>query len=151
MTLIAHPPSVVHWCARSAGHGDCGVAAIAMACGVTYEVALTACLLFAPDVLKNGLHNHQVKRIVAMLGYDYHRKTLRRTTGEPTFDVDEDSGILAVKQLHVEDSGHYVYLWEGRIIEPSYGRQQLWLSARDYLAHFKYTATDLLLITRRDK
>lgn len=143
MTLIAHPPSVIHWCARTSSHGDCGIAAIAHACGLTYEQALAATLPVAPKALVDGLYNHEVKRILASLGFS--SRCLRK------FDLDDESGILAVCQPHNEDSGHYVYLWEGRIIEPHAKRQQLWLNPADYLAHYKYLATHLITLGRKGR
>lgn len=114
-----------------------------MACGVTYEQALAATLQVAPKVFSAGIFNKETKKIAKLLG---HKATVRRK-----FDVDEDTGILEVRQPHVYDSDHYIYLWEGRIIEPMASRQQLWLCASDYLAHYKYQALHLITLTREER
>lgn len=138
--LFTAPPDVLRWVPRSDGHGDCAVAALELACGVTYETALLAAMKVCPDVLVDGLTTPEILRIARTLGF--------KARARHKYDLDDDTGILVVKQPHVVDSEHAVYLWEGRILEPMNARQQLWLKACDYLAHYHYTAGQLLFITR---
>lgn len=140
--LFASPPEVLRWVPRSDGHGDCAVAALELACGVTYESALAAALKVCPTVLVDGMTTPEIIRSARRLGY--------ASRAIYKYDIDEDTGILVVDQPHVEDAEHAVYLWEGRIIEPMNARQQLWLQAKDYLAHYHYTAGQLITVTRRD-
>jgi hypothetical protein len=134
MALLAAPPDVIRWSPRSQGHGDCAVAALEIACGVTYETALAAALGACPDVLTRGLNWPEIRKAAGFLGF--------KTRLTKRFDLDEDTGILDVWQ---EQGGeHVVYLWEGRIIEPMHDRQQLWLSAQSFLTHYHYTHGSLL-------
>lgn len=140
---FAAPPDVLRWVSRSQGHGDCAVAALALATGTTYETTLSAIVRRYPTVLTEGLTLREMQHVLR----DMHFGSRVRTR---TFDADEDTGILSVTQPHVPGSDHVVYLWEGRVIEPKYDRQELWLSARDFLSHYKYTATHLMTVTRKD-
>ncbi len=144
---FAAPPDVIRWSPRSAGNGDCVVAAIEIACGVTYEQALEAAVREVPErIMKNGILIRETRRIVKRLGWE---SKLRYK-----FDVDEDTGILFVDQPQYGEEGsceHAVYLWEGRIIEPQNARRQLWLNASAFLAHYKTKATHLLEITKEDE
>lgn len=153
--LMAAPPDVLRWVPRSDGHGDCAVAALELACGVTYETALAACLKVEPQVLTEGMTVGQIRRAARVLGlkavYRGWSKATKRKPTKPLFDLDDDTGILSVNQPHVEDSGHVVYLWEGRIIEPMNARQQLWLNAHDFLSHYKYEAEGIITLTREEQ
>jgi hypothetical protein len=139
---FAAPPDVIRWSPRSAGNGDCVVAAIEIACGITYEQALEAAVRQCPrKVMQNGMFIKETRRTIHSLGW----KTKLRFK----FDVDEDTGILFVDQPQYGEEGsceHAVYLWEGRIIEPQNARRQLWLTASAFLAHYKTKATHLLEI-----
>lgn len=139
---FAAPPDVIRWSPRSAGNGDCVVAAIEIACGVTYEQALEAAVRECPKkVMQNGMLIKETIRTVRALGW---QTKLRRK-----FDLDEDTGILFVDQPQYMPAGsceHAVYLWEGRIIEPQNARRQLWLDAAAFLSHYKTKATSLLEI-----
>lgn len=139
--MMAAPPDVLRWSPRSDGHGDCALSALSLACGVTYEVALAAALKVDSAILTAGLTMREIQRVLRKLGFkgQYARRV----------DLDEGTGILSVSQPHVEGSGHVVYLWEGRIIEPMHDRQQLWLDAASYLSHYKYKA-EWLLVIRED-
>lgn len=140
--LMAAPPDVLRWSPRSDGHGDCALSALSLACGVTYEIALAAALKVDPDILIAGLTMREIQRVLRNLGFKgrYARQV----------DLDEGTGILSVSQSHVKSSGHVVYLWEGRIVEPMHDRQQLWLQAAAYLSHFKYK-TEWLLTVKEDE
>ena len=141
-SLLAAPPDIVRWAPRSRGHGDCAVAALEMALGITYENALQAALIVRPAVLGEGLNASQLKKAAKLLGFAF---TLRRT-----FDLDEDTGILGIEQNGYDDAGHAVYLWEGRILEPMSGREQLWLHPQEFLAHYHYQANWLLIKVEGD-
>jgi hypothetical protein len=140
--LIAAPPDVLRWSPRSDGHGDCAVAALELACGVTYENALTVAVCIRPDVLKAGMTWKEIQKAAKILGFSTRLKR--------EFDLEEDTGILHVIQPHVKDSSHAVYLWEGRIIEPMSSRRQLWLHAADYISHYHYQAPTLLTLRRKE-
>lgn len=143
MTILAAPPDVLRWSPRSEGHGDCAVAAIELACGVTYEIALAASIATCPQVLQIGLNWREMRRAVKLLGFAC---ALQRK-----FALDEDTGILNVYQAaHKDRSNHVVYLWEGRIVEPMDTRRQLWLDADQFLHHYKYRAGSLLVVTRQE-
>lgn len=142
MSLLAAPPDVIRWSPRSIGHGDCAVAAIEIACGVTYETALAAALSIAPDVLTAGMSWPAIRKSVESLGFKSRMKR--------KYDLEEDTGILAVQQPNYKDSDHAVYLWEGRIIEPKHDRQQLWLEASAFLNHYKYESYGLLTVTFKE-
>ncbi len=140
---FAAPPDVIYWWPRTPGHGDCFVSAIQLACGVTHDAALAACLKVKPDVLKNGMGWRTARQAIAALGY---RTTLhvKRKGARLPFDLDDDAGILGIRQPHVADSDHVVYLWDGRVVEPKSDRCQMWLSARAFLSHYKYEPYGLL-------
>ena len=141
-SLLAAPPDIIRWAPRSQGHGDCAVAALEMALGITYENALQAAIIVRPAVLGEGLNASQLKKAAKLLGFTFK---LRRI-----FDIDEDTGILGLTQNGVKDGGHGVYLWEGRILEPMSGREQLWLHPQEFLAHYHYQANWLLIKVEGD-
>ena len=133
--MIAAPPDVIRWAPRSQGHGDCAIAAVSLACGVTYEVALAAALAFEPEVLTEGLSLKNIEKTVQQLGLTTKRRR--------KFELDEDTGILTIP-------GHAVYLWEGRILEPASSLCNLWLNAQAYLSHYKAKAGVLIEVTREE-
>ncbi len=140
MSNLAAPPDVLRWTPRyEFEHGDCAISALAIAGGVTYELALTAALKVAPDVLVNGMSWEEIYRAARIL--DLNPRLVRKGK----YELDEATGILSVNQPHVEDSEHAVYLWEGRIIEPKADRRQLWLDARQFLSHYSYKAGSLMV------
>lgn len=139
--MLASPPDILRWAPRSEGHGDCAIIAIELACGVSYETALAAALTLNGGVLIQGMMVSQVKSVCKSLGC--------KVVAKRVFDVDEDTGILMVDQPHVADSGHAVYLWEGRIIEPAL--DQLWLNGSQFISHYKYRAELLLVVTRESE
>lgn len=138
MALVAAPPDVIRWSPRSAGHGDCAVAALELACGVTYEVALSAALGASPTCLTDGLTWNDIKRAAKLLGF--------KSRLQSKYALDEDTGILNVIQGSNDKTEHVVYLWEGRIIEPMDSRRQLWLNPQQFLEHYEYKAKSLLVI-----
>jgi ABC-type bacteriocin/lantibiotic exporter with double-glycine peptidase domain len=91
---------------------DCGVACLAMICGVTYETALVAVARKQPDVCAAGVWS---KHLVA--GADHLGFTLRK---RQRFDLDADTGILNVSSPAWRND-HLVVLWEGRIIDTDAG------------------------------
>ena len=141
MSIIAAPPDVLRWSPRSQGHGDCAVAALELACGVTYEVALAAAISTNPHTLTSGMTWAAIRKAAQFLGFT--------TSLKQYYNLEEDTGILNVWQArHKPTSDHVVFLWEGRIIEPRYDRRQLWLDAAQYITHYKYTAGGLLIMTQ---
>jgi ABC-type bacteriocin/lantibiotic exporter with double-glycine peptidase domain len=87
---------------------DCGVACLAMICGVTYENALVAVAQVQPNVCVKGLWVRELKAAAKLLGY---RLRMRRG-----FDLETDTGILNLssKKWTCE---HVVILREGMVIE----------------------------------
>lgn len=145
MSRFSAPPDVVFWCQRTPDHGDCVVAALAMACGVTYEVALTASAQVEPNCLRDGINWPQVMEILETLGFEGQRVRTRKV------DLEEDSGILHVYTPgKLATTSHAVYLWEGRILEPMTGRQQLWLTPKEYLARYKYRAGSMIKVQQKE-
>lgn len=136
--LVA-PPDVLYWNPRSGDHGDCAVAAIELACGITYERALEVCLSVAPKLLSDGMLWGQIRRAAQKLGFRV--KTLR--PGNYDLDDDETTGILDLEGDQTE--GHVVYVWAGRIIEPKFDRRSLWVDSGMFLKHYHYTAGSLLV------
>lgn len=135
-SMLALPPDVVRWVGRNGEDGDCAIAAIALACGTTYEETLAAALLCREDAI-HGLNWKDMKALVKRLGLScsLHRK----------YDLDEDTGVLDCRHGRKE---HVVYLWEGRIIEPRLDRRSLWLDPKAFLEHEGWTAGMLLKIRK---
>lgn len=132
---LGAPPDVIHWSPRSGDHGDCAVSAIELACGVTYERALEAALALVPDVLTRGMTIGEIRCTVEALGFEVRWRRSR-------YDLHDDTGILSV-------DNHVVYLWEGRIVEPKADRRQLWLDPEQFLHHYHYTVSGLLVVGKR--
>ena len=146
MSNLAAPPDVLRWTPRyEQEHGDCAVSALSLACGVTYETALAAALKTAPEVLSQGMSWEEIKIAAKLLGMT--PRLLRRGK----YVLEESTGILNIKQPAVKDSDHVVYLWEGRIIEPKQDRRQLWLSAEQFLQHYRYKASSLMVFVDEEK
>jgi ABC-type bacteriocin/lantibiotic exporter with double-glycine peptidase domain len=90
-------------------HGaDCGVACLAMICGVSYENALVAVAQEQPNVCVQGVYLRELRGAAHRLGYSL--KSRRR------FDLETDTGILNLssKKWKLE---HLVVLREGLIFE----------------------------------
>lgn len=142
---FAAPPDVLHLCQRTPEHGDCVVAALSMACGVTYETALAAAAQIAPDVLLEGLTWDESRKVAKKLGFT---STLKR---RGSYDIEESTGLLHVYDpRNKRQTSHAVYLWEGRVIEPMTTRQQMWLSAEEYVKHYKYRYGSLQVIHSKE-
>lgn len=135
--MLALPPDVVRWVGRSGEDGDCAIAAIALACGATYEEVMQAATLTNPTAVTRGMNWRDIKATVVKLGFSYR---MRRK-----FDIEEETGILDCKRKREE---HVVYLWEGRIIEPRQDRRSLWLDANQFLVHEDWKPGMLLTVER---
>lgn len=136
--MLSAPPDVIRWSPRSDSyHGDCAVAAIEIAYGVTYETALSCCLGVCSNVLANGMTIREMKKAIGFLGYHTRVKWTK-------IDLADETGILGVDTPTGKHS-HVVYLWEGRIIEPMCERRQLWLNAEDFIAHYGYRVDGLII------
>lgn len=131
VTRVSNLPDMVRMVPQTGFHPDCGIASLAMLCGVMYEDALAA---FADpaEVLQKGVSWPMMKAAALKLGI--------RTTVKRKYDIHESTGILNV--IRPKDE-HLVLLWEGRIVE---GNGELWKNPEDYLKHYKYTAKGLLVI-----
>jgi len=132
--MNALPPDCVRWITRNGEDNDCGIAAISLATGHSYEQVLGVAVGLNPSVLMSGMSNKEIRATLTELGYD---SKVRRK-----FDLEEDTGVLIIEDHRQER--HAVYLWEGRIIEPSLGRRSLWLDANNYLLSEKSKAVWLI-------
>lgn len=87
---------------------DCGVACLAMICGVSYENALVAIAQDQPNVCIVGVWCTELRRAAKRLGFKLKAK--RRV------DLAEDTGILNLSSSKWR-SDHVVVLREGLIVE----------------------------------
>jgi hypothetical protein len=87
---------------RDGEWGDCGIVALAMHLGETYEDVLRAVSLADRKQGKCGLWTKTMIRVAARLG---HTLRLRRT-----FDLDEARGVLRLPE-------HVAVLWSGLVID----------------------------------
>jgi ABC-type bacteriocin/lantibiotic exporter with double-glycine peptidase domain len=87
---------------------DCGVACLAMICGVSYENALVAIAQDQPNVCSVGIWFTELRRAAKRLGFKLKAK--RRV------DLAEDTGILNLSSSKWR-SDHVVVLREGLIVE----------------------------------
>lgn len=135
MNTVGNPPDMIRWTPRNAENMDCGVVALQLACGVTYEAALAAAVQVKPSVVDKGLTWGEIRRIARKLGFTTQLCAVGR------YSLDEDTGILGVRMKGYD---HAVYLWEGRVVEPM--SESLWLNAEEYLVCMQYTAGGLLTV-----
>ena len=87
---------------------DCGVACLAMICGVLYENALCAVAQIQPDVCVKGLYQHQMIRAAKILGV-----TMR---AQRRYDLENDTGILCVSTKKWKHD-HLVVIKGGLIVD----------------------------------
>jgi len=87
---------------------DCGVACLAMICGVSYENALVAVAQDAPNVCAVGMWGNEMRAAAKRLGFKL--KVKRRV------DLETDTGILNLSSAKWK-SEHVVVLREGLVIE----------------------------------
>ncbi len=88
------------------GVGDCGIAALAMLTGKSYEDVLEAASRVQPRAHHKGLWMKQIQRIAAALGTNLHNRR--------KFNLEEDCGILSV-------DAHVVMVRDGVVIDPQDG------------------------------
>lgn len=138
MSQTPAAPEVIRWTPRSGDHGDCAITALALACGITYETALSASLAAHPSSL-DGMALKHIRKAAGYLGF--------KTRAVTKFDLTEDTGILWVVGRD-DDESHVVYLWEGRILEPMCGVYEMWLSGEDFVNHYKYDTVKLITVER---
>jgi hypothetical protein len=87
--------------------GDCGVAALAMFLGTSYEDALLALSGEVPTVLRRGVWMPELQRAAARVGVT--TKLKRR------YDLELDEGILQI--VYKPDDQHVVVLREGLLFD----------------------------------
>jgi ABC-type bacteriocin/lantibiotic exporter with double-glycine peptidase domain len=87
---------------------DCGVACLAMLCGVSYENALVAIAQYQPDVCVSGLQLRDLRAAARRIGF--------ALKAQRHYDIETDTGILnlSFKKRRLE---HLVVLREGLVIE----------------------------------
>ncbi len=135
MTPIgAVPPDMIRWVPRNPENLDCGIVALQLACGLTYEAVLAAALKVAPRAIEKGVSMTNLQRTAHALGYDgvWRRK----------YNIAADTGLLYIE---TKTHGHVVYLWGGRVIEPR--DQSMWWNPADYLMHERAKAGSLLVLS----
>ena len=142
---LAAPPDVVRWTARGGLHGDCAIAAVAMACGVTYETALVAACTICRNPLVKGMTAAQLLRAARAL------RCAAEWTVFERIHFEDATGILWLQstQLGVKED-HVVYLWGGRIVEPKFDRQELWEDPEQFFSHYGYRVARMLTVTRNE-
>jgi ABC-type bacteriocin/lantibiotic exporter with double-glycine peptidase domain len=111
---------------------DCGVACLAMICGVSYENALVAVAQDTPNVCISGMWTKQFQAAAKRLGYRLRQK--RRP------DLEQDTGILGLS-CKTWPGDHVVVLREGLIIETD---GTLW-EPDVFLRHYKARPGSLLV------
>ena len=90
--------------------GDCGVAALAMLLGVTYEDALLALGSEVPSVLRRGVWFTELQRAAARLGVTLVQKR--------TYDLELAEGILQI--IYKPKVEHVVVLREGLFFDTDF-------------------------------
>lgn len=123
---------------RQRAHGDCGVAALAMAAEVSYEDAYVAVTQVPGDLThrlrgKSGLCNRDVMQAAARLG----------VTLSPTrrYDLDVDEGVLRVRGPGYAEGGHFVAVKHGLVLCSIAQEVLPW---QDYLDRYKGRPCTLL-------
>lgn len=113
---------------------DCGIAAIAMLLGKSYEEVSNAAVKLFPRPHKAGLWTSEMLRLARAL-----KRTLVRV---PVARLEDDTtGILIVRQR--DGTSHAVVSFQGVIVDPASGM----LFDRDtYLSTTKYRLRALLLV-----
>lgn len=119
-------------------HGDCGVAALAMAAEVSYEDAYVAVTQVPGDLThrlrgKSGLQNRDVVHAAKRLGL-----TLRPTR---RFDLDVDEGVLRIRGSSFAEDGHFVAVKHGLVLCSIAPEVLPW---KDYLSRYKGRPCTLL-------
>jgi ABC-type bacteriocin/lantibiotic exporter with double-glycine peptidase domain len=127
-------PVLVRFVRQTGFHGDCGVSTLAMLAGVLYEDALAVAARIQPAVLQMGLTWDEMQAASKRLGLK--TRLLR------AYDIEEVTGVLNVTHRRKKDNDHYVFLWEGRIVD---GNGEMWREPSDYLKHYNYRARWLLV------
>ena len=98
MSNLAAPPDVLRWTPRyEFEHGDCAISALAIAGGVTYELALTSALKVAPDVLVNGMSWEEIYRAARIL--DLNPRLVRKGK----YELDEATDLPQPRQAYSDD------------------------------------------------
>src|SRR5678815_2389493 len=138
--MIALPPDVIRWISRNGEENDCTIAAIALATGESYEQVLGTAMQVQPEVLTKGLYITQQVQVLNLLGFEVKKRK--------EFDREKDTGIVIVEERKRSKERHAVYLWAGRVIEPSVGRRAMWLDLDAYCAHEKSKVVMLLEISK---
>ena len=125
---------------RQRAEGDCGVAALAMVAGQSYEDTYIEVAKVDPRWRgKRGLYNREVIVVAQRLGLQL-RQTRR-------FDLDHDDGVLRIRvnrptsPLH--EHGHFVALIDGEVGCPHFGAR---MPILDYLARVDARACTLLRV-----
>lgn len=126
------PPDLVRFVAQSGIDADCGITSLAMLLGLTRTEAMTACGAIQPAAAHSGMYPADLVRVATALG--------RTVKWRRRCDLEEGTGVLSVGK---SGEGHFVFLWEGRIVD---GNGELWLDAESYLKHYGYVAAGLLVL-----
>lgn len=104
---------ITRFVAQQPGHGDCGVAALAMCLGLSYPEALVLVAAVCPNVLRDGVRWQDLRRAAR------RRSVTFKVVTKGIDPEDEDvCGILAVEfPLHGALRQHAVWLKRGLIFD----------------------------------
>jgi hypothetical protein len=125
---------------RQRSKEDCGVAALAMIAGESYEdTYIEVAKVDRRWRGKHGLYSREMVTIAARLGL--------RLTPTRSFDLDTDDGVLRIRPngetSPLNPHGHFVALADGVIACPCFAVR---LPARDYLARVVARSCTLLQV-----
>jgi hypothetical protein len=129
----ALPPDMVVFVPQNGDDHDCAVSVVAMLFGLKRDEALLLCGLAAPRVLERGMFDADIDRAIRAIGVK------GRWLRPADVDFHDATGLLIMEH---QKGGHAALLWAGRIID---GNGELWLDPDDYLAHYKYKPSALLV------
>lgn len=113
--------------------GDCGVASLAMALGLSYEAVLVVASRIAPTVLGRGLYTVEIQLVAEDFGRELHKKM--------KVDLDNDTGVLVIRYKNRDE--HAVFLTNGLVFEPT-GSGEVW-EAAEYIKANKAKVLHLLV------
>jgi hypothetical protein len=101
-------------------NGDCTVASLAMALGISYSQALVLIARVQPDVLKKGAHWSELKRAAKLHRPQGGAAVVLRERRKFSLDEDsDDAGILGVEWS--DGKQHAVYLKRGLVFDGASG------------------------------
>lgn len=114
------------------GHGDCGIAALAILLGKPYDDVFEAAAHVARKPHSRGLWMAEIQRIARSLGVELKKRR--------KVNLEEDAGILGVG---AGETSHVVVLRDGVILDPA--DSSIWFDPLMYVTAFLPLGTILRL------